>query len=563
MTQKPVNTTEPVPEWEKYGLVRFRSLSEVGLLLASLFFLASLMPSLSARLPFIQGVASGVITGVGYELGLGLVWLVRALQFVVPKENRKTLPKWVVLLAATVIVTYALLHADGWTNATRKVSGLPDLDGGLIFAIISTAAAVFAAVWVLARLFWMAVSRIDRQISRVVPPRVALVSGILAGGLLFWSLIEGTAVRFAIQAVDKAQEAADHFVDPDIPRPVQAVRTGSDKSLLEWDELGRQGRAFVASAPTKAEIEELTGAPAMDPIRVYVGRRSAETYQERADLALAELIRVGAFDRSVLVVASPTGTGWMDPNSHDPLDIMLGGDVATVGVQFSYLSSPLALVLHPELGLEQTEAVFDTIYKYWTNLPKDTRPKFYVFGLSQGAFNTQSTVRWLDMLSDPIQGALWVGSPFLSPVWKTVRDGRGAGSPTWRPRFGNGSLVQAIDQFHDFESGLAEWGPIRMVFLQYASDPIVMFSYESAFKRPDWYKEDRAQDVSPDLLWVPVVTMLQTALDMTIAVQVQGFGHNYAPIDYMRAWHGLLEPETWTTQKSEDLADHLKARAAQ
>lgn len=551
-----------MPRWENYDLVRFRSLSTTGLLLGAVFFLVSLMPSLSARLPLIQGVASGLMTGIGYELGLGLVWLARVFQVVVPNENRKPVPKWVGLLGAGVIASYALLHAGTWTNATRKVSGLPDLDGGLIVAIVSVALAVFALVWLLARLFWLAVRRIDLQVGRVVPPRVALVVGFLFGGLVFWSLIEGTALRFAIQAVDQAQETADHFVDPDIARPVQAMRSGSDRSLLQWDELGRMGRSFVASAPTKAEIEALSGAPAMAPIRVYVGRRSADTYQQRADLALAELIRTRAFERSVLVVASPTGTGWMDPSAHDTLDIMLGGDVATVGVQFSYLSSPLALVLHPELGLGQTEAVFDTVYNYWTNLPKDTRPELYVFGLSQGAFNTQSTVHWLDMLSDPIQGALWVGSPFLSPVWSSVRAGRNDGSPAWRPRFGNGSLVRALDQFNGFADGLADWGPIRLVFLQYASDPIVVFSYASAFKRPDWFTETRAQDVSPDLVWVPIVTMLQTALDMTIAVQVQGFGHNYAPIDYIRAWRGLLEPEGWTAQKTTDLANHLSQKAA-
>ena len=46
----------------------------------------------------------------------------------------------------------------------------------------------------------------------------------------------------------------------------------------------------------------------MEPLRVYVGLNSAETADQRAALALAELIRVGAFGRSVLVIATPTGT---------------------------------------------------------------------------------------------------------------------------------------------------------------------------------------------------------------------------------------------------------------
>jgi uncharacterized membrane protein len=40
--------------------------------------------------------------------------------------------------------------------------------------------------------------------------------------------------------------------------------------------------------------------------------KSAETPQARAGLHLAELKRTGAFDREVLVVATTTGTGFLD-----------------------------------------------------------------------------------------------------------------------------------------------------------------------------------------------------------------------------------------------------------
>ncbi|RZL98264.1 MAG: hypothetical protein EOO88_60840, partial [Pedobacter sp.] len=37
---------------------------------------------------------------------------------------------------------------------------------------------------------------------------------------------------------------------------------------------------------------------------------SRPTVEERAQLALDEMLRVDAFGRSVLVVVVPTGTGW-------------------------------------------------------------------------------------------------------------------------------------------------------------------------------------------------------------------------------------------------------------
>jgi uncharacterized membrane protein len=65
-----------------------------------------------------------------------------------------------------------------------------------------------------------------------------------------------------------------------------------------------------------------------EPIRVYVGLRSAESLEGRTKLALDELSRVGGFDRSVLVVITPTGSGWVDPAAVDSIEYLRHGDVA-------------------------------------------------------------------------------------------------------------------------------------------------------------------------------------------------------------------------------------------
>lgn len=122
-------------------------------------------------------------------------------------------------------------------------------------------------------------------------------------------------LRGLFEAADASFEAADVFVAPDMPPPADPRRTGSPASLLEWRELGRWGRSFVATAPSRSEIAAFAGPAAMAPVRVYVRRRSAETPRERAELALAELIRAGGFERSTLVVVAPVGTGWMDPGA--------------------------------------------------------------------------------------------------------------------------------------------------------------------------------------------------------------------------------------------------------
>src|SRR5262249_41296030 len=78
---------------------------------------------------------------------------------------------------------------------------------------------------------------------------------------------------------------------------------------------------------------------------------------------------------------------------------------------------------------------------------------------------------------------------------------------------------------------------MRVVYLQYASDPVTFFEYRSFYREPDWMLPPRGPDVSPQLRWYPVVTLLQLALDMLMATTAPiGHGHVYAPAHYIDAW---------------------------
>src|SRR5690606_33527221 len=162
-----------------------------------------------------------------------------------------------------------------------------------------------------------------------------------------------------------------------------------------------------ASTPSAADIEAATSRSAQAPIRVYVGLPAAQSAAERAQLALKELQRVGGFSRSALVVITPTGTGWVDPGAIESVEYLYGGDIATLAIQYSYLSSPLSLMIEPDYGEEAAKALFNAIYSYWKTLPPESRPKLYLHGLSLGAKNSERSVNVWELLGDPIQGALW------------------------------------------------------------------------------------------------------------------------------------------------------------
>jgi uncharacterized membrane protein len=218
----------------------------------------------------------------------------------------------------------------------------------------------------------------------------------------------------------------------------------------------------------------------------------------------------------------------------------------------------MSVIIDPENGLAESRALFDLIYEHWTALSPASRPRLYLHGLSLGAFLSQETVPLLNMFGDPFHGALWTGSPFLSEMWRMVQDRRHPDSPAWRPKFGNGSLIRTANQDGGLERFEAPWGPIRLVFLQYGSDPIVFFDYSLAWRRPDWLRANRAPDLGPDMLWLPLVTMLQVGFDMAVAVGTLGYGHDYAARHYIPAWAETLAPEGWTPETEAQLIDHLR-----
>lgn len=167
---------------------------------------------------------------------------------------------------------------------------------------------------------------------------------MLLAALLFWSIASNILVRTAFQAFDSSFRELDARFEPERQQPTSPAKTGSTAWLVGWNELGRTGRRFVASGPRADQISALTGRPAQEPIRVYVGLRNAGTVRDRAKLALAELKRQGGFQRSILIIVTPTGTGWVDPSAMDSVEYLHDGDVASVAMQYSYLNSPLSLM---------------------------------------------------------------------------------------------------------------------------------------------------------------------------------------------------------------------------
>ncbi|QLF71299.1 alpha/beta-hydrolase family protein [Peteryoungia desertarenae] len=532
------------------GLIRvvFGRLSITGVVFALAFFCAALTPSLMPREAVVQGALCGVAAALGYLLGAMLSALWGFLE--IPKletDRRQTL--LVVALLGLIAVGASLRHADVWQNSTLALWQQPPLDTVHPFQVVLVAGAVFTALVLVGRLFQVLFQMLAAHMAVVLPRRIALLGGLAAAILIFWSVGENLLLRGALRLADSSFKQLDNLLEDQIAAPSSPLRTGGPGSLLAWHGLGREGRNFIASGPDASEISAFWDRPALEPIRVYAGLNSAETIAERVQLALDELIRQGGFERSTLVIVTPTGTGWVDPAAMDTLEYLHRGDVASVALQYSYLTSWLSLLVEPEYGLDSARSLFRAVYDHWKNLPETERPKLVLYGLSLGALNSQNSADLLDIVADPFHGALWAGPPFQSAMWRDITANREPGSPAWLPRYQDGSVIRFTSQENHLGEATAPWGPLRIVYLQYASDPVVFFDLWSLYRPPEWLNGDRGPDVSPVLRWYPVLTMLQLLFDMMIATNSPlGHGHMYAPEHHIEPWIAVtgldVDPET-------------------
>lgn len=542
--------------------IDFWRLSTSGLAFAALFMAASLTPTLIPRTYVMQGALSGASAAVGYGFGVFFRWLWLYLELPTPGGSRLRLINLTVLACCVAVLGIFLWRATEWQNSVLAVMHQPPVTSTYPLRLCLIAAVVFLVLVVLGKCFGCVIHVVAAWTQRVVPRRVANVIGVVAAASLFWIVANGVIFRIAIQVLDASFKQADALIEPDSVPPVATEKAGSAASLISWNQLGFRGRNFVSWGPTANQISAFTGQDAMEPIRVYVGLPAGETAGDRARLALDELKRVDAFSRAALVVITPTGTGYVDPAAIDTLEYLFRGNVASVAQQYSYLSSPLSLLIEPDFGADAARALFSEVYAYWTTLPKDKRPKLYLHGLSLGAMNSERSLQLYEQLGDPINGALFSGPPFQSSLWRTLTDARNPGSTAWLPEIRDGSFARFMNQNGATVPKDTPWGPLRIVYLQYASDPVVFFDYRDLYRPPAWLSYPRGPDVSSALRWYPVVFVLQLAADAAVANGAPiGYGHVYAPQHYIDAWLQVAGLDDWSTQDITRLKDHFAAMA--
>jgi len=539
-----------------------------GLVGALVFFCLSLTPSLVPRLWYLQATVSGISLAVGYGVGSAGSAAVRKLVDREPSPTFKRRAWWALLGSTVVVGGLFLVFGAEWQAEVRRLMDMEQLRSYEWISTVVVAAMFGYALLVVARCVRGATRFLIRQLDRILPHQVTVVGSVVAVSVVIALFFQGVLFNGMVSALNSTYSVIDNGTNPWISPPDSELRSGGPGSLVDWDSLGVRGRDFtgVGNAPTTAEIEAFTGEPALEPIRVYVGLRSADDLDQRIDLALAELERTGAFDRSVLVVNTTTGTGWVDENVADSIEFVHGGDTAQVALQYSYLPSWVSFLVDRSAAAEAGEQLITAVVDRVNQMNPADRPQLLVFGESLGSFGTESAFTSARNMLANVDGALLVGPTFVNPLHDKLTDRRDAGSPVWRPIVDGGTSFRfavAPSDLVDEELYPAgqPWTEPRVVYLQNSTDPITYFDPALLWSEPAWLRGQRGPDVSPSMRWIPVVTFWQVAADMAFAVGVPaGHGHRYGS-NVVEGWTRISSPPGWTDDDTATLRDLIDVRA--
>jgi uncharacterized membrane protein len=299
--------------------------------------------------------------------------------------------------------------------------------------------------------------------------------------------------------------------------------SGAEGSLVPRERLDREGRKFLGLATPAVAIEELMGPSARDPIRVYVGVGSAPTREQRVRLALDELERLGGFERGRILVAIPTGSGFVNPVFLEAEENMSRGDVATVALQYNDERSIRSLKTVPAAA-DSYRSLLEAL-RTRLDARGDDRPQVAVYGESLGAWVGAEIVAagGLGVLETlRVDRAVLLGIPALG-AHRLLELGRTAER-----------VPEAFGIFRTAEDMAAlserERQRLRYAIVSHPEDPVANYSgLRLLWRRPLWLARGRVDPRVPaGMRWHPGITFLHVAFDVKN-------GTSFTPVFAVRA----------------------------
>ncbi|MDA8435323.1 MAG: alpha/beta-hydrolase family protein, partial [Actinomycetales bacterium] len=381
------------------------------------------------RLPMPVGTAGGVAEVVAVSATAGAAISAADLMGLALPEPLR--PRHPVAVAGGVVVAGAAVAVVSTHPRFLGYFALPPVPGappqelsfqpgstlpGAIGRAVGVAGLAVAVMWAESH----AADRLAVVLDRSDRPGVGL--RVLAHGLLVAGFAASCAAglglyltRFTVQ--NRLLEAAYAAV------PNRFGVTGGPGSAYAFATLGREGRRFVSQAHTAEELTAVLGVPATDPVRVFVplGQLSGDPRRDAAAV-VDEMERVGAFAKGTIVLAVPTGDGYVSYVQTETVEMLTAGDCATVIVPYAQIPSTWAFFA----AGRRAAAHYALFARAISDRLRDTGApsRLFLFGESLGSIVALDAfgpdlVATLDGLG--FSGGLYLGVPRYSHVDRVLR----------------------------------------------------------------------------------------------------------------------------------------------
>lgn len=349
---------------------------------------------------------------------------------------------------------------------------------GLISAIVVGVCSVLGAVAGLVLAHWFGGGS-----------RRARVRTLTAGGVVFIGLI-GLATwwqHVLRQALDLPEVEWIWPICTGLPAIVVIAVVAVPTRLRAWCIVAAGAVVVGYWSPTSANAHRTSSVP--------VGF-DAPQISQRAHDVVERWVADGGLRQPAVVVAVPTGSGWIDTAASDGFRRRLGQDVPVLGLQYANVSSWRAFVTDRDAAGRAAVVLLAELDAALRTVETAQRPDVVLYGQSLGAIGADAARRWALTHGVDVIETVEVGVP---------------GDSVPRAASRRATLANATDPVARWSPSLL-WRPARL------SDDVEVIGRRG-----------------PTVPWLPLVSFLQTSADLLSALDVPvGVGHRYGPEQGMR-----------------------------
>ncbi|WP_169743457.1 alpha/beta-hydrolase family protein [Knoellia sinensis] len=264
----------------------------------------------------------------------------------------------------------------------------------------------------------------DRHLTGPTHVLAVVLGGALTAYVLGWTLVAQNGMRARI-GMDPVS-LADVGIAAGTAVALVGVVRGLGWLWRHRSRVSRRGVALIAGltlvtfAPASAQAASdsdqvlLTPSP-VGAVRAYAGLSDSEDDATRARIAVDRLAAAGGLTREHLLVAIPTGSGWVNPEFVRGVEERFGAEVATVSMQYDDRPSWMAYLFDRDGAVSGARALLAEVTASVSAMPAAQRPQVHVVGESLGATAGQSAMlapgAGGDAARATVCSTFWLGTP--------------------------------------------------------------------------------------------------------------------------------------------------------